>query len=313
MTYQAPNKFKDPLKTAKNEERAYVDLQALDTLWINTGTLCNIECKGCYIRSSPRYDVLVYITHAEVCEYLDEIKSEQLGTKEIGITGGEPFMNSGIIQIMEECLSRGFKLIMLTNAMRPMMRFTTRLLNLKDQYPDQITVRVSIDHFNPHKHEEQRGEGTWGPMIKGLKWLSDNDFTIDVAGRTCWSEGEQDLRKGFNALFAEHNINVDANSRKQLVLFPEMNEKIEVPEITTKCWDILELSPNAMMCSNSRMIVKRKGADKPAVVACTLLPYEEEFELASTLKESAKRVHLNHPHCAKFCVLGGGVCSVSED
>jgi len=31
----------------------------------------------------------------------------------------------------------------------------------------------------------------------------------------------------------------------------------------------------------------------------------EQFELGSTLSEASRPVALNHPHCAKFCVLGG--------
>ena len=46
-----------------------------------------------------------------------------------------------------------------------------------------------------------------------------------------------------------------------------------------------------------------------AVLACTLLPYSEEFELGHSLEEAEKDVALNHPHCAKFCVLGGASCS----
>ena len=75
------------------------------------------------------------------------------------------------------------------------------------------------------------------------------------------------------------------------------------------CWDILGKSPASVVCSSYRMVVKRKGAETPAVLACTLLPYSPEFELGSTLKEAERDVHLNHPHCAKFCVLGGASCS----
>ena len=56
---QPAEKFTDPYVTAKGEERGFVDLTSLDTLWINTGTLCNIECVNCYIESSPRNDRLV--------------------------------------------------------------------------------------------------------------------------------------------------------------------------------------------------------------------------------------------------------------
>ncbi len=44
-------KFRDPYVTAKGEARAHVALERLDTLWLNTGTLCNLACKSCYIES----------------------------------------------------------------------------------------------------------------------------------------------------------------------------------------------------------------------------------------------------------------------
>ena len=93
------------------------------------------------------------------------------------------------------------------------------------------------------------------------------------------------------------------------VIFPEMDEMVEVPEITTACWGILGKTPDSVMCSSSRMVVKRKGAERPAVLACTLLPYDPAFELGERLEEAERPVALNHPHCAKFCVLGGASCS----
>jgi hypothetical protein len=63
------------------------------------------------------------------------------------------------------------------------------------------------------------------------------------------------------------------------------------------------------MCASSRMVSKRKGAARPVVAACTLLPYDPQFELGETLAGALGSVALNHPHCAKFCVLGGASCS----
>jgi hypothetical protein len=54
------------------------------------------------------------------------------------------------------------------------------------------------------------------------------------------------------------------------------------------------------------------------VVPCTLIPYDEAFEMGPTLAQAARAhggmfaagaVKLCHPHCSKFCVLGGGSCS----
>ena len=305
-------KFSDPTITATGEKRAWVDLTALKTLWFNTGTLCNLACVNCYIESTPKNDALAYLTHSEAVAYLDEIVSEGYPTEEIGITGGEPFMNPDIIPIMEECLGRGFKLLVLTNAMRPMMKCEDDLLRLKDKYASALTLRISVDHFKRERHEEERGPRSWEPMVLGLKWLSDHNFTIDIAGRTLWGEEENELRQGFDIFLKQHNIKIDAHDKKRLMLFPEMDENVPVPEITTTCWGILNVEPDDMMCASSRMVVKRKGDDKPSVMACTLLAYDQQFNMGDSLKEASQAVHLNHPHCAKFCVLGGGACSVSE-
>ena len=42
-------KFSDPDVTANGERRARVAFRAYETIWFNTGTLCNITCQGCYI------------------------------------------------------------------------------------------------------------------------------------------------------------------------------------------------------------------------------------------------------------------------
>ena len=272
-----------------------------------------MECENCYIFSSPKNDDLVYLKIEEVRTYLNEIEREKIPTEEIGITGGEPFMNPDIIAIIEESLERGHKVLCLTNAMRPMMKCKDALLRLNKTYSDKFTLRVSVDHFKQEMHEEERGPRSWKPMILGLKWLSSNNFHIDIAGRTRWGENEKELREGFATLFKKENVNINAFDKKHLILFPEMDEGAAVPEITTDCWNILDINPDDIMCATSRMVVKRKGDEKPSVQACTLLAYEQEFNMGETLKEASQNVHLNHPHCAKFCVLGGGACSINEE
>ena len=301
--------FRDPLVTAKGERRAHVALRALDTLWINTGTLCNLTCQNCYIESSPSNDRLTYLTAAETARYFDEIRDQRMPTKLIGFTGGEPFMNPDLIAMMEDALVRDFDVLVLTNAMRPMEKQQDAFLELNRRFPTRLTVRVSIDHYAPAVHEVERGRRSWQPTIDGLQWLSQNGFRIDIASRTLSGESEAELRAGFGRLFAQLGIPIDAMDPVRLMIFPEMDAAVDVPEITEACWGILHKSPDDVMCASSRMVIKRKGAASPVVLACTLLPYDPQFELGRTLAEAAKRVSLNHPHCAKFCVLGGAACS----
>lgn len=303
----APAKFEDPMRTIDGEERARVDLRSLETLWFNTGTLCNLACKSCYIESSPKNDALVYITVDEVRTYLDEIAAKALPTREIAFTGGEPFMNPDFMAILSLCLQRGFDVLVLTNAMRPMRRLEPELLALEGR--DRLTIRVSLDHHTQAVHEAERGL-SWEKAISGIDWLAQNAFNIAIAGRHLQEESEAAVRSAFGQLFSERNWPIDASNPAQLVIFPEMDETADIPEISAACWAILNIDPASVMCATSRMVVKRKGETQPRVAACTLLPYEKEFDLGQTLTEADQSVKLNHPHCARFCVLGGASCSI---
>ncbi len=302
-------KFNDPFLTAAGEKRAQVALKGLETLWFNTGTLCNLTCGHCYIELSPKNDRLGYLTAAESAEYLDEIERGGLPTSLIAFTGGEPFMNPELPAMLDDVLARGFRALVLTNAMKPMMKCRAALLRLHERYGDRLTIRVSIDHYGRRVHEQERGRRSWQPTIDGLLWLAANGFALHVASRRLSGETEAAIRAGFARLFAGLGVAIDADDPVALMVFPEMDAAVDVPEITEACWGILGKSPESVMCATARMVVKRKGAARPAVLACTLLPYDERFELGPTLAEAIGPVALNHPHCAKFCVLGGGACS----
>ena len=302
--YLVPGKFVDPVVTLKGEPRAQVAFNGLSTLWVNTGTLCNITCLNCYIESSPRNDALTYITAAECAAFLDEAAARGEPLQEVGFTGGEPFMNRDLSAMLEDVLGRGLRALVLTNAMKPMRQHEAALLRLRGE---DLTMRVSLDHFDAALHDAERGIGSFAIAMEGLAWLSSNGFRVHVAGRAGF--GDSAMREGFRSLFAAHGVAIDVDDPVALMLFPEMDARLDVPEITTACWGILDKSPDSLMCASSRMVVKRRGAARPAVLACTLLAYDQRFELGATLAEAARPVALNHQHCAKFCVLGGAACS----
>jgi hypothetical protein len=297
-----------------------VALSSLRTLWINTGSLCNITCRNCYIESSPENDRLVYITRAEASAFLDEIERGAWPVREIGFTGGEPFMNPDIIDMLGDALKRGLQVLLLTNAMQPMLRPRIRegLLRLHRAHGARLLIRVSLDHYTQELHDTERSPGSFVKTVEGIDWLVGEGFALALAGRTCWGESEAHAREGYAALIAARGWGIDAHDPAKLVLFPEMDLRADVPEITDSCWGILHKNPKDVMCASSRMVVKRKGAAAPVVLPCTLLPYDPAFEMGASLADAAAAdggtfeqgaVKLCHPHCAKFCVLGGGTCS----
>ena len=306
---QPLEKFSHPQWTANGEPRASVDPRQLKTLWINTGSACNLTCENCYIESSPSNDRLAYVTTEEVQRLLDEIRDEGFGTQEIGFTGGEPFLNKEMLSILELCLSRGFRTLVLTNGMKTLLREQHAIDRLEEAYPGLLKLRISLDHYLEETHALERGPRSWKPAIACLQWLSNSQIDFAIAGRTMLEEDEASMRTGYAQMFAREGISLNAFNSEQLVLFPEMDGSLDVPEITTACWDILNKNPDEIMCATSRMVVKHKGNEHLSVQACTLLAYDQRFNLGSSLKQAWRSVKLNHPHCAKFCVLGGGSCS----
>ncbi|MBY0517550.1 MAG: radical SAM protein [Bacteriovoracaceae bacterium] len=297
-------KFSDPLVTAKGEERAYVDLKELNTLWFNTGSICNLTCQNCYIESSPKNDRLSFITPNDVSPFLKEIKEQGLPTSLIGLTGGEPFANPHIIQVIELILMQGFDVLVLTNAYKVLKKHQVDLLNLKNEYQDKFKLRVSLDHYTKEVHEKERGENTFEETLQNIAWLKEHNFSLSIAGRTLFKEPLDLAVLGY-----ENLLKMELRIGDNLIIFPEMDVLHNVPEITTSCWGILSKKPTDQMCASERMIIKKKGEDKAVVMPCTLLAYDTQFELGHSLKDAKERVYLNHPFCAKFCVLGGASCS----
>ena len=252
-------KFLDPYRTIKGEERASVTLKELKTLWFNTGSLCNLACKNCYIESSPKNDRLAFITAGEVVSFLKEIKDQSLPVGLIGFTGGEPFANPHFMEILKTTLDDGFEVLVLTNAYKTIKKSFEGLATLKQQYAEKLHLRVSLDHYSKDVHEAERGPRTFDETLSNLKWLVDSGFTTSIAGRSLKKEPMDLALAGYQQLLGSRDIKLTLELGQNIVIFPEMDPLREVPEISTGCWSILKKSPADQMCSSERMIVKKKG------------------------------------------------------
>lgn len=306
-------RFADPNRTASGEPHAQVMLDRLATLWFNTGTLCNIACIGCYIESSPHNDRLVYLPRNAFDRFMDEAEIAHPELQEIGLTGGEPFMNPDVPGMIEAALARGYRVLVLTNAMRPMQRYVPWLHRLHIKFGAKLGLRVSLDHYTRDGHEKVRGKSSFAPALAGLSWLVRNGVSTSVAARLGADEPETTHRAGFAALFRKHDLSLDAWNPDQLVLFPELVTEAIPPEVSETCWQALSSRGREVMCATSRMIVHRKGEAAPRVVACTLQPHTPGFDLGNSLVEARRTVTLNHPHCARFCVFGAASCTARPE
>lgn len=133
---------------------ATVGLSGLRTLWFNTGTLCNLTCVHCYIGISR-----------------NDAQALPTPISEVGFTRGEPFMNPEVIPLLTDTLRRGLPALVLTNAMRSVVRTRNDLAALDEAYAGLLTIRGNLDHDGPALPEMERGQGMFGTTVEGLAWL----------------------------------------------------------------------------------------------------------------------------------------------
>ena len=190
-------KFRAPQVTADGATRATVALTRFKTVWFNTGTLCNIACVNGCLDGNPQNDALEFISATAATRYFDELTTLGWLVEEIGFTGGGLFMNPGSIAMMEASLDRGFRVLVLTNAMKPMMRqrLQPRLKRPVALYGDRLTPRVSLDHWQRAPHGEIRGAGSFVQTVEGHLWLCDEGLWLLVAGRALWGIDEAQARR----------------------------------------------------------------------------------------------------------------------
>ena len=110
-----------------------VPLAHLDDLWFQVGgTLCNLECRHCFISCSPHNRTFGFLDLATVRRALEA--SVALGVKEYYFTGGEPFLNRDMVAILTLTLGYGPATV-LTNATVLQEDWLQRLARAEDASP----------------------------------------------------------------------------------------------------------------------------------------------------------------------------------
>ncbi|MFZ1286921.1 MAG: radical SAM protein [Candidatus Phosphoribacter sp.] len=166
-------------------------------LWVYTNFHCNLACDYCCVSSSPKAvpRVLSAETVAEVVR-----QAVAAGTKEIYLTGGEPFMSSEIGAIVEHCVGAA-QTVMLTNGM--LLR-GTRLRMLESMPRDGLTLQISVDSATPDIHDRHRGEGSWAKAIDGIRTARRLGFRVRLAATV--SAGSSSDELAFSSLCQELNV-----------------------------------------------------------------------------------------------------------
>lgn len=280
-----------------------VALAHLDDLWFQVGgTLCNLECRHCFISCSPHNRSFGFLSLQQVRKHLEE--STKLGVKEYYFTGGEPFLNPDMTAILEETLRYGPATV-LTNGTVLKEEWLERLRQAEHGSPYSLEFRISIDGFTAEQNDPIRGEGTFARALAGLqKLLSFGFLPLVTVTHVQDDQDNADLFTGFVALLRSKGY-----ARPRVKILPMLRIGAECerhrgyePEERVTHEMMQDLDPGHLLCSRSRIVTDR------GVHVCPILIEAADSVLGDSLELSLGSYALRH-HACYTCYQYGSICA----
>jgi molybdenum cofactor biosynthesis enzyme MoaA len=267
-------------------------LVSLDTLWLQVGgTVCNLQCTHCFISSSPANHSHEAMSLAEVRPYLEE--AERLGVKEYYLTGGEPFLNREILEIVEACLALG-PVSVLTNGLLIRPDTAARLRALADASPYSLDLRVSIDGADAATNDPIRGPGTFDRVVAAFGILARAGLNpVVTVTEACEGALTSEGRARLLAFLRGCGL-----SQPRLKVLPLLRLGAETTRSRAYAeWESLAgreltaVEAESLQCSSCRMVTSR------GVYVCPILIDAPGARMAGTLAGALRPFALSHAAC----------------
>jgi molybdenum cofactor biosynthesis enzyme MoaA len=280
-----------------------VNISHLDHLWFQVaGTLCNLTCRHCFISCSPKNDSFGFLSLSEVKRRLEE--SVPLGVKEYYFTGGEPFLNPDMTDILIETLCYGPATV-LTNGTVLKDEWLKNLRAAEEASLYSLEFRVSIDGCSPETNDPIRGEGTFARALKGIQKLVQHGFLPIITAAQVWpDEQNRDIVEQFVQV-----LNAAGYARPRLKILPTLKIGAEVTRtggyVTTErvSREMLEgYDQSQLVCEHSRCVTDR------GVHVCPILIEAPDSLLSQSLTDSLRPFAIRHGACYT-CYQHGAICS----
>lgn len=285
-----------------NHDAPSVQTRKLDTVWFQVGgTICNLRCHHCFISCSPENDKFKFMTLETCTKYLQEAHS--LGVTEYYFTGGEPFANPEMCDILEMALLFA-KATVLTNATLFRDNVLDRLQKIKQSSTHTLELRVSLDGYSAEMNDPIRGEGTFDRAMDGVKKLVECGFQPILTITRTWAGCDEEVLKGFFELLRSIGY-----ENPRLKILPLLKLGAEVQRGGGYC-DEARVTHSMMngfnqrdlVCSNARLVTDQ------GVWVCPILPDSPDARMGDTLAETIRDYPLRHAACYT-CMQYGAICS----
>lgn len=134
---------------------------------------CNLRCRYCYYLNNEGVQYRDLPTHRWL-EFLQELGEAKVMT--VCLAGGEPFVRSDILQIIDGIIKNRMRFRMLTNGCGITRETAIRLRETRRC----DLIQVSLDGSRREIHEKLRGNGSFEPALGAITILKQEGLPITV-------------------------------------------------------------------------------------------------------------------------------------
>jgi AdoMet-dependent heme synthase len=291
-----------PISKVQRSNYPEVPFVKLDTLWLQVGgTLCNLQCKHCFISCSPQNHTHEMMNLKDVQQRLNE--SRDLGVKYYYITGGEVFMNPEIFEILTTILEYG-PLDVLTNGTLITSKKAARLREIQNSSSHKLQFRVSMESFEKKLNDQTRGQNSFSKASEGIRNLSSFGFSSILTVTRYWDEAKDtEMEKSFQQFLSSLNVPYPKVKILPGFLLGQLATNTRSysnnEHVTEKCFENYDITN--LQCSSSRM------ATKTGVYVCPILVDNNNARMGDTIEETLRPFPLAHSACYT-CRITGMTC-----
>lgn len=278
----------------------------LETVWFQVGgTICNLRCHHCFISCSPENDTFAFMSLEQIQRYLTE--ADSLGVKDYYFTGGEPFANPEMCDILEATLAYGPATV-LTNATIFRSAIVKRLEQIRQKSPHPLEIRVSLDGYTAEMNDPFRGEGTFDRTMDGICKVVECGYEPIITITRTWGCAQKDdeVLSGFKQSLIQLGY-----TKPRLKILPLLQLGAEVNRsggyhaetwITHEMMDGFDV--DQLQCSKSRLVTHQ------GVWVCPILLDSPAARMGDSLTDTLTSYPLRHQAC-HTCYHFGAICTNS--
>jgi radical SAM/Cys-rich protein len=145
----------------------------LQTLQVNLGYKCNLQCLHCHVNASPsRTEVMSSTTVESIINFVQKYQITQ-----VDLTGGAPEMHPQFEQIIIKLSQLNCSIIVRTNLVILNEPGYQHLIDLMVNY--NVTLMASLPCYLQENVDHQRGKGTFDQSIVVLQLLNKKGYGKD--------------------------------------------------------------------------------------------------------------------------------------